>query len=498
MIVPLLETVGLLLAVGLLPTVTMVGARPVLVFLAPLGGALVAALAAELELAVGGDLLGWFVPLAVAANVAAAVVLGWRWRINNRPLTDPDLIAVPSAGERGRHQWVWAIVTVVVVAAAALWPLQALRAPAIGFDANAIWLLHSLFIYGGHSAMLAPLHNRLYLPSNLDYPPLVPASGALAFVVKGSSDLDLGVAVTSVLGVCGMGVLACGIAEVPGRDPSVRGRLGALAAGAAVCLIGFGIASPFAVTGFADLAWAAPAVAATVYGLVLPRSHRNLAVAWLAATVAALSKNEGLTTALVLFVLVAIRYGSGPAASRWRRWCLTGLVAVVLVLPAASWSVIIRHYGIRSDFFASGGRESVAYRVGPTVDAFGHYLGIAPVAAVVALLGIVFLRQRRRDLGLGAPGWLWGVTVAYLAILFFTYVVGAPDIHWWLSSSANRSTIFAQLALYADLAMWVAVVAAAVPSNAVPNPSELQTPAQQVDRQGILAPGATGSRGTTI
>ena len=357
----------------------------------------------------------------------------------------------------------WQVVTAVVVAAASLWPLQALRAPAIGFDANAIWLLHALFVYGGHSTMVAALHNPVYRLSNLDYPPLVPAGGALAFFVKGSSDLDLGVAMTAALGACGLGVVGCGIAEAPGPHPAVRGRVGALVAGAAVCLIGFGIASPFAVTGFADLAWAAPGVGAVVFGLVLPRTRHNLGAAWLLATIAGLTKNEGYTTAVVIVVLVAVRYGGLAGASLWRRWGTTAGLAVLLVVPATTWSLLIRHYGIRSDFFLSGGQESVAYRIDPTVRALGHFLGIAPVAAVVALLGIVFLRSRRHDLGLAGPGWLWGVTAAYLGILFFTYVVGALEIHYWLSSSANRSTVFPQLALYCDLALWVAVAAATAP-----------------------------------
>ena len=65
-------------------------------------------------------------------------------------------------------------------------PLTALRAGIIGYDGNAIWLTHTLMVSGGHHELLAGLQNAAYRFSNPDYPPLVPAAGALAFALFGT------------------------------------------------------------------------------------------------------------------------------------------------------------------------------------------------------------------------------------------------------------------------------------------------------------------------
>ena len=70
-------------------------------------------------------------------------------------------------------------------------------------------------------------------------------------------------------------------------------------------------------------------MAAVIWGLVLPRRPQALGVAWICAAAASLTKNEGLTTALIIIVLIALRYRPlslpGPAARRWTEraasWC---------------------------------------------------------------------------------------------------------------------------------------------------------------------------------
>ena len=41
----------------------------------------------------------------------------------------------------------------------------------------------------------------------------------------------------------------------------------------------------------------------------------------------------------------------------------------------------------------------------------------------------------------------------------FTYIFGVLEIHWWLSTSANRTTIFENLTAYGDMAVWLTVAA---------------------------------------
>ncbi len=149
-------------APGILPAWAVARRPPMLVFLAPLIGAGMAAVAAVLELGVGGSLPACYAVVAVTANLA---VIAW-WLAAGRLLR-------PWAGP----PWGWSVVATVTVAGALVIPLAALRAQMIGWDANSIWLTHALMVSGGHHELLTGLQNPAYRFSNPDYPPLVPAAG---------------------------------------------------------------------------------------------------------------------------------------------------------------------------------------------------------------------------------------------------------------------------------------------------------------------------------
>ncbi len=476
---------------ALVPTVAVVGLRPTALFLVPLAGSVLAALAAEFELAIGGSILPWFVVLAALANVVGVWQL---WKIASRATIEVEPAPHPSVRAPLRRfgrvlrltpsPWSW--ITILAVAGAVAWPLQALRTPMIFDDAYAIWTLHSIFIYGGHHAFLSGLKNPAYGFSNPDYPPLVPASGAMAFVSEGRIDIRLAVILTSVLNACGLGVIACGIVEAAKRKGQAVARGAAIAVAVGVCLVGFGLAGGYAIAGYADLLWAATATAAIVFGLLLPRSSRNLAVAWLCATVASLTKNEGLTTALMIFVLIALRYlvalrassssligfgGSGvdenylkvrPLPSGWARRTMFAVTAVVIAIvmtaPGLAWAALVKIDGIGNAFLGRS-PQTVEQRVRPTLAGLADNLHILPVAAVVAFVGLLILRSDRSRVGLGSSLWLWLVVLGSLTALALTYLFGAFEIHWWLSTSVQRTTIFANLALYTDLSIWLVVAA---------------------------------------
>lgn len=440
---------ALLALPALLPTAALVGLGPTTVFAVPLGGALLAALAAVGELAVGGSLLTWFVVLAIVVNVAAAVGLWRRWRGPRTHRARPG----------------WAAATIAVVAAAAAEPLLGLKAQMVGFDATAIWMQHALFIYGGHHTLLADLKNPVYGFTNPDYPPLVPASSALTFISTGHVDFPLGVDMTAILNASALGVIGCGIAaSVAGKSAAAR-WLG-IVLGASVCLIGFGIAGMYGVNGYADLLWAASAVAAIVFGLVLARSPRHLAATWMFASVAGLTKNEGLTTAVVILVLVAIRYLPSPArrlsghrgVQGWARlWAQRLGAALVLAVPGLSWAGVAKLDGIGNSFFSGSRPEPVLQRVGPTVSGLWAHLHLLPLAGVVLVAGGLVLAKARRTAGWGNALWLWAVLGASLAALAASYVFGSLAIAWWLYTSVERTTIFAQVVIYCELALWALV-----------------------------------------
>ena len=133
-------------------------------------------------------------------------------------VTVPEPWSLPSA---------WSCLTVVVIGLAVLWPLQALRSPILAYDGFAIWTLHSLFIYGGHGVYQSALTNPVYRFSNPNYPPLVPATGALGFVAQGEVDLRLAVIMTAVLNACALGAAGCAIVATVDAVPRALPRLSA-------------------------------------------------------------------------------------------------------------------------------------------------------------------------------------------------------------------------------------------------------------------------------
>ena len=444
----------------ILPALATARRSPAAVFLAPLAGAFMTAVAAALELGVGLSLLTWYVVVAVTANAAAA---WWLAVGQSRPRADPP--------------WTWFILTLAVVLGALIAPLTGLRAGIIGYDGNAIWLTHALMVSGGHHALLTGLQNPAYSFSNPDYPPLVPAAGALAFTAYGHGDLRVAVEVTALLTACALGVVGAGVAAVgSGRRP--LSHIAAVAVAGSVCVVGFAVTGTYyALGGYADLLWSAAAVGAVVWGLVLPRSTQALAVAWICAAVASLTKNEGLTTALVVLVMISLRYRpptpsrrrrlraqpesqGRPEVAMWptvRRWAERAAFVAVPALPGLAWAGLVRLIGLHDAFFGSSSAESSASRAIAAAHGMAAHITVMPVALAVLVAGCCFVRTDRGHALLGHPAWLWAACLLSLAIIFATYVFGSYEIHWWLSTSVARTTIFAQLMLYTDLAIWLII-----------------------------------------
>jgi len=436
-------------AVGALPAVAAARRSPVVVFLAPLVGAGMAAVAALIELGVGGSLVVDYAAVAVTVNVA---VIGW-W-----------LAARRAAQPWAAPEWRWSIFTVLIVLGCLAIPLTALRAPMFGWDANSIWLTHSLMVYGGHHELLTGLQNVAYQFSNPDYPPLAPAAGALAFEFFGLGNLHLAVDMTVLLTACAVGVVGTGIAAagLGGRRPA---RITAVTVAGAICLVGFAVSGVPEVQGLTDLLWAAAAAGAVIWGLVLPRSTQALAVAWICAVVASLTKNEGLTTALLVLVLIALRYRPltlhprTPAAPLARGWAERLGFVVLPALPGLAWAGLIRLIGVHDAFFDSASTETPLTRAEATMAGMAPHLAVAPVAVAVLLAGCWFLRGDRERAHLGNPAWLWISCAGALAIIFATYLVGRFEIHWWLATSVDRTTIFAQVLLYSEIGVWLVMAA---------------------------------------
>lgn len=446
-----------LAAAGALPTLALAGLRWVAVPLAPLAGAVIAALSAAACLAIGGPILGWFVAIAVAA---AGIVGYWCRRSAVRPRrrsADParsDPGADPARSDPGINRVASAAGAVVVLAATA-WSLVPLRAPSIGFDARTIWMLHAVWFVDGHRVALAALRNPALPFAHASYPPLVGGAVAVGWLVTGDRGYLLGVVIVALLNACAVASAAWVAIEV-GR------RCGARVAGVVVAglfvLVAFGVAGPFATDGYADLLWAAAAVGAVGFGLVLPGRGHDLGAAVLLLVVAGLTKNEGTATAMAIVVLMAARSARGAwlhGRVGWQRPLAAGAAGV---LALGGWPVLMKLLDAAPNVEIIGSRQGDdVSRAHQAYDAMAAHLHVLLLALPVALVGALLLRRARRATGVGNDGWAWVALAAGALAVAMTYVTGAGNVEFWLVTSVNRTTFFPALAAWWIVGIWAVV-----------------------------------------
>ena len=304
-------------AAGLLPTVALAGLRWITFPLVPLAGAVIAALAATVFVAVGGTFMVWFV--ALAALGAGLTGLAWMKWPDRRPWT-----AGPASpmGATTQYRLVGALGALGIVAACA-WCLRDLATPTVGFDARALWLTRSGWFLHSHQQLLTTLRSPALVLGQSAYPPLVSASGAVAWSVTGNHTLRLGVVVIALLNTCALATAAFAVVEFGRRfssrltsppEPRESGKLASIApvvaslvAAVLLVFISFGITEPFMTNGYADPIWSLAALGVVVYGLQMSGGRSEQGVVAILLLTAGMSKNEGFVTAAVLIVLVALR-----------------------------------------------------------------------------------------------------------------------------------------------------------------------------------------------
>jgi hypothetical protein len=306
--------------------------------------------------------------------------------------------------------------------------------------------------------------------SHPDYPPLYPTTVAVAWSFFGGINYRLAQVLIAFLNSSAVGLCGCALVAMA---PRLLRKHTAIA-GAMLGLAGFGIAHEWGTNGYADMLWAAAAVAAVLYGLVAPKSPSNIAIALIAAFAATSTKQEGFIIGVLVIVAIAIRYRRGALRA----------AGCVLAL-AATWQVAIRVAG------GGGGADSLitgrsAGTVGPgnaliagpvdwsRVPAIAHVLvhHLAPMAVAAAtcgVLGYALLRGERRRIGLGSSFWAWASAGTFVLVLgrFWMVVHGsfAGGFATFLRSGTDRFMIFPELVLLGDIACWIVVAGAALRDN---------------------------------
>jgi hypothetical protein len=447
-------TLLVLAAAGALPVLLTVGPRLVALPLFPLAGAVLGAVSAGCSIALAGSMVMWFTiwSLAVAA--------GGAWYLARRPELGRAMVralrgGVPPLVGAGA----------VAVALAVAWTLRTLTVPNVGYDTRTIWLIHARWLTQGHAFALAAARNHFLVVTHPGYPPLISSVMALAWRVSGTSTDRVAVVMVAMLNACALLVAGWGIVEAArrgaarlhheGRRPQLLLATGIVTAVVVVVVAG-GVLGTFFTNGYADPLWSLAAVSAVVYGLVLPMTRSDLAVAAVMIAVAGLTKIEGTAVALVLlFVITArevARRRALAAPSLGPRRFSAVLAAVLALL---TWPVLTEWLGMPTDPSLSGVRQgSLASRAHGTFSAMVPHLHVLGLAAVCSVAGFALLRPLRARLGLGHDGWTWVAVVAAVIVLGGAYVLGPGNVELWLDTSINRTTIFVALLGWWIVALW--------------------------------------------
>jgi hypothetical protein len=459
------------LAVGLPAARAVVPAWSVALPLSGLTSGLILTVAAIGSLLTGTTLWPWTLGCVAAAWAASALVLRRRARRSGSG-------AGPLPGAtRLRALFIPAALSAPVLAAT--------LAPPTEYDARAIWFFHAHWFWQGGDAARDAMANAAFSYSHADYPPLVPASSAALWSVVGRVDLSLAQAVTTVqswLAVLLVAVLVGGLVRR-------RAEL-SVAVAAGVFTVGcFGVAGGFGTRGYADLLWAAAAVAGAVVALVLPVNPVGSRLAVVCFAAAVLAKGEGLVTVPLLFApLAALRWA---VVSRRRALpSIAGLVGVVVT--AGCWLAIAgqlvshpqRDITPGSVVELLRGAPSKEGRLEPALEGlWGFSRNTLLTAGLVVVMGMVMVGGIRRRRQLGSGLWLPLAAVGAFALFVVVLAAGELDVHFWVAAGGFRTmTVVRNLLLAEVLVIGALALDELLAPGARDDPPEQPPPARATTR----------------
>jgi hypothetical protein len=271
-----------------------------------------------------------------------------------------------------------------------------------------------------------------------EYPPLVPASEAVAFRFMGQADVLLLPVQHWVLFV---GFLAAAAGLLAGRvRPAVLAP--SLAAVAMLPTLDKLVGSSLGDEPLAEL-FALAGIAAALW--LIEGDWRLVALCGIFLAALPMAKNEGLLLGVALVIALA-------AATKLKAWRTVGTLAAVTLVSAVPWRVWHSVNDVRDESDYHFTDVVHVGRLADHIDRLGIALRILPgyvvdpgrwLLAVPLLLTLaVVLFRRRFGLAVLSAGTVLIAFAGYLAI----YWIGLPEIRFYLDTSGER--VSASLALF--------------------------------------------------
>jgi hypothetical protein len=444
---------------GALPALALARLRLVTIPLVPLCGALIASLAVTGMAGIGGTVGEWYIALSVLG--AAAVALMW-WRY-------PSLRPWGVGAENGEPiRWMYLAAGLGGLAVSVIC-LSVLKSQSTGFDTRSIWLMHPIWYLQGHTKTVVTLRNAAYDFGHPPYPPLVGGTVALTWLVAGVKSYRLGVVMIALLNALVIFAAGTAMVELGSRlalrtsDASERSRARLIGAVAMIGLMimAFGLSSNIIANGYADALWAAAAVGAVAYGLVLPISAPSYGTALALASGAGLTKLEGTLVAVAIVGLMGARYflarrSEGIVRTLVRAGAFVGSTFAVIGV----WPVVVRLLNAHPDVAFGGPRvgtdgSRLTAAVHVAIQTTGNTFDLIVVGIVIAVVGALYLRGRRRSVGLGSDFWAWIVIGIELVVILAAYASGPGDVTSWVRITIRRTSLFPLLATAWIVGTWM-------------------------------------------
>jgi hypothetical protein len=406
-----------------------------------IGAPLIGAAILALQLWLYGSLhLPWN-RVTLLAPWLVLVVLGWR-RFRAALIGDWELVK-----EVGRAltqlEPLELVLAVTGLVLALTYLLNLVTQPVIGIDAIAMWLFKAKLYYAQNAIDLRPV--AADIRRHLDYPPLFSLMVDTLYVLMGRVDDIFGKSVNFLFFLVGTASFIALLRPLMSRVLAVLFSFLFVA----MPIFSFALFSAHYM-GWADYPVGIWMLVSLIYLFDGLRRNNGVSLlfAVIAAAMAALTKNEGLTFLAIILLLLGFRVARTIAATRaWppveRRVLLTGLLALA---PVLLWQLYIRSLGFDHPMLSHRQWGQVLAAIpGRTVQILRgtrplRSVGLDyPWIAVSFLLASVLMLIRRPPF----VGWVYAAVVGQGAAYFTAYLVTPDDLGYILDTTLGR--LFLQL-----------------------------------------------------
>lgn len=324
-----------------------------------------------------------------------------------------------------------------------------LTMPLNGWDAWFIWFVKARAFFLDGTVSAAFLTDPAYVQDHPDYPLLVPLAVSWIYTALGSAQEEAGKVIYPLQFAALLSVFHYGVRRLT-NSRTIGLLFTALLSVTPLVLVhaaGFPVQIDTAytgkdLTGYADLALSAYFLGAAIFILLYAREGRGpfAFIASLMLAMGAWTKNEGLTFALLGFLILAVsallKKGKG------RDLKTLGLALVPLALFILPWSVYKAVLGLGSEYVQSMGPGvffSNLTRLGQIIPYMAGFMFLKP-----GVMGLVWwayaastVLSFRRVISANTLV-LHCLILGQLGIYTFVYIITPVDLKWHLNTSLDR------------------------------------------------------------